>query len=246
MSCETIQSSVFETFYEQELITDVLHAVKSGKEATVYCCRAHPSTGTEFLAAKGYRPRQVRSFKNDAVYQQGRAALLRPDRRAYTKRTKYGGSSIPVGTWIGSDFETHVLFHEAGADVPVPIALSSDAILMEYVGDADSAAPLLHHVSLEPDEARRLLGLAVRNVELFLSCYRVHADLSAFNILYWQGALKIIDFPQSVDVFINGNAFALLMRDIENVCKHFARQGVEADPFRIGMDLWTRFTRGGS
>src|SRR5436305_3315565 len=59
-------------FFTEGLITEVLHVVKSGKEATVYCCRAHPSTGAQFLAAKVYCPRQLRSFQNDAVYQQGR------------------------------------------------------------------------------------------------------------------------------------------------------------------------------
>src|SRR5579859_2794089 len=33
--------------YDQQLITDVLHEAHSGKEATVYCCAAHPSTGVE-------------------------------------------------------------------------------------------------------------------------------------------------------------------------------------------------------
>ena len=37
-------------FYEARLITGVDHVVKSGKEAIVYCCRAHPATGAEFLA----------------------------------------------------------------------------------------------------------------------------------------------------------------------------------------------------
>ena len=38
-----------ESFYEDWLITEVLHVVKSGKEATVYCCRAHPHTGEKLI-----------------------------------------------------------------------------------------------------------------------------------------------------------------------------------------------------
>lgn len=59
-------------FYEEDLITDVVHMVKSGKEASVYCCTAHPSTGREYLAAKVYRPRMFRSLKNDAIYRENR------------------------------------------------------------------------------------------------------------------------------------------------------------------------------
>src|SRR5690242_16781758 len=52
-------------FYEQDLITDVLRVIKSGKEATVYCCAADPAMGRKLLAAKVYRPRMFRSLKND-------------------------------------------------------------------------------------------------------------------------------------------------------------------------------------
>src|SRR6478672_9584531 len=55
-------------FYDQHLITDVLHQANSGKEATVFCCEAHPSTGEHYLAAKIYRPRMFRSLRNDAIY----------------------------------------------------------------------------------------------------------------------------------------------------------------------------------
>ncbi len=44
-------------FYDNKQITDVLHRVKGGKEANVYCCAAHPDTGLELMAAKVYRPR---------------------------------------------------------------------------------------------------------------------------------------------------------------------------------------------
>src|SRR5579872_5090423 len=64
-----------EHFFTEGLITGVLHVVKSGKEATVYCCQAHPSTGVELLAAKVYRSRNNRGFKNDAIYQEGRRIL---------------------------------------------------------------------------------------------------------------------------------------------------------------------------
>ena len=57
----------FRYFYENDLIVGEPIVVKSGKEATVYCCQAHPSVGRLWLAAKVYRPREQRAFKNDAV-----------------------------------------------------------------------------------------------------------------------------------------------------------------------------------
>ena len=55
-------------FYRDNVITDVTRRVKGGKEANVYCCTAHPAAGVELIAAKLYRPRMLRTLKNDALY----------------------------------------------------------------------------------------------------------------------------------------------------------------------------------
>ena len=59
-------------FYEDDLISDVLGVVKSGKEATVYCCAAGSAAGMDYAAAKVYRPRMFRGLKNDALYRESR------------------------------------------------------------------------------------------------------------------------------------------------------------------------------
>jgi serine/threonine-protein kinase RIO1 len=178
-------------FYEQDLITDVLRVIKSGKEATVYCCAAQ------------------------------------------------------VTNWIEYEFQTQRLLSEAGADVPCPWAQVGNAVLMDYVGDAEDAAPLLREVDLPREEAQPLFDAILRNIELFLACDRVHGDLSEYNILYWQGAAKIIDFAQAVDPRYNSDdVFDLLARDIERVCRYGARYGVEADAEALAVDLWTRYLTG--
>ncbi|MBI3967505.1 MAG: hypothetical protein HY329_17860 [Chloroflexi bacterium] len=68
-----------------------------------------------------------------------------------------------------------------------------------------------------------------------------HTDLSAFNMLDWDGTVTIIVLPQAVDPRFNGNAFNLLAHDVDQVCRYFARQGVASDPAAITIDLWTRF-----
>jgi RIO kinase 1 len=70
----------------------------------------------------------------------------------------------------------------------------------------------------------------------------VHGDLSPFNILVWEGRISVIDLPQAVDPKKNRHAEALLTRDVERVCEHFARRGVARDPVRIAEDLWTAWT----
>ncbi len=224
-------------FFIDELIIGQPVVVKSGKEATVFRCQAHPSVGKPWLAAKVYCPREKRNFKNDAVYQQGRSTGDKRLDRAIRNGSKTG-RAVQSANWIGHEYGTLSQLYAAGADVPQPIACTGNALLMEYFGDGDAAAPQLYNVTLQPLEVQPLFQQLVRNLAICMDCDRVHGDLSAYNILYWQGKLQVIDFPQSVDPMDNPMAFALFARDVTNVCDYFAGYGVHADPYRLAMKLW--------
>jgi RIO kinase 1 len=231
-------------FYEQDLITDVLHVAKSGKEATVYCCAADQATGLRYLAAKVYRPRMFRSLKNDAIYRESRERRDRDGRVRRSARRDQQERASRVSSWIEYEFQTQLLLHQAGGDVPQPFAQVGNAVLMAYLGDADEPAPRLNEVTLVPSEAQPLFEQLLRNVELFLAHDRIHGDLSAYNILYWQGAASIIDFAQAVDPRYNETIYPLLERDIERICHYFAPYGVVADPQAIASDMWLRYLTG--
>lgn len=235
-------------FYYQHLITDVLHEAHSGKEATVYCCKAHPATGVEYLAAKIYRPRMFRSLRNDAVYrysrvqrdEQGQAEHGNSRRGSAATRKTERGRAAQVASWIEYEYLTQRLLHTHGADVPRPFAQIGNAVLMEYIGDVDEPAPRLSDVALEQEEVQPLFDCILRNIELALTHGRIHGDLSAYNVLYWQGAVMLIDFAQAVDPYHNSDVFSLLARDIERTCQYFARYGVRSNPQQLARAMWTR------
>lgn len=241
-------SEALTNFYQYGLIKDVLSMVKGGKEANVYCCKANPSIGIEYLAAKIYRPRLLRNLKNDAVYKAGRPMLddegkvLRDKRswRAIEKKTRVG-SEMTITSWIEYEFQTLELLYAAGAAVPKPVIQSKNAILMEYIGEESLPAPTLNSVTLENNEVLPLFKLLMDNIRLMLAHNRVHADLSAYNILYWQGAVKIIDFPQVVEPMFNSDGYWLLERDIERICQYFSRYRVSTNPSELAMNLWESF-----
>jgi RIO kinase 1 len=146
--------------------------------------------------------------------------------------------------WIGYEYQVQTQLYEAGADVPKPIAQRDNTILMAYIGDETLPAPTLNEVSLELDEAKPLFDRIIDNVRLMLSHHYVHGDLSPYNILYWQGEITIIDFPQLVDARKNRNALMLLERDVRRVAEYFARFGVTADPLKLTMDIWEPYMEG--
>lgn len=238
------------SFYDEGLIVDVLALVKGGKEASVYLCKAHPSTGTELLAAKVYRPRRFRNLSNDSLYRSGRDVLTAEGRavkktdhrvmRAIGKKTAFG-MQVSHTSWLMHEYNALRSLHRAGGAVPRPYAATENAILMGYCGDARIAAPTLSHIRLSQMEAEPLFGELMRNVELMLSQGMVHGDLSAYNVLYWEGAITLIDFPQVVSLDANREAYALLARDIVRVCAYFQRQGAGHAPEPIVEHLWGQY-----
>jgi RIO kinase 1 len=238
-------SAAIEPLIDDELIEDVLYPVKSGKEATLYCCSGGVRARADLVAVKIYKPQQFRAFRNDSVYQAGRVILDRRSARAAAKRTRHG-REVQASLWTNSEFETLRVLHRAGASVPRPIGQTSGAIAMEWIGDADAPARQLKDVHLDVVQAQAAFEELMRNVELWLACNVVHGDLSAYNVL-WDAArsrLVAIDFPQASDPRFNANAQALLFRDIANVCRHFGRWGVASDADALAAELWERFTYG--
>jgi len=235
-------------FYEQQWLDDVVRLVKGGKEANVYLCQANESVKDleqPFLAAKVYRPRRFRNLKNDHLYREGRVNLDEDGREikedglmhAMRKKTEFGLELLHT-SWIEHEVKTLQILYEAGADVPHIFASGNNAILMSYIGDQDLAAPVLHSVRLNVKEARRHYERVLHNIELMLANQRIHGDLSAFNILYWQGEITLIDFPQAINPNLNRNAFRIFERDVMRVCEYFARQGVKSNPRHLAKDIW--------
>ncbi|MBN2006980.1 MAG: hypothetical protein JXA21_26760 [Anaerolineae bacterium] len=237
-------------FYEEALINDVLAMVRGGKEASVYRCAADPSTGVALLAAKVYRPRQFRNLRNDALYRGGREILtagghaVRSDDhrtiRAIGKKSAYG-VQVSHTSWLTHELVSMQKLHDAGGAVPKPYAGGENAILMSYVGDERTAAPTLNNVRLEDDEAEYVFEEVMRNVKLMLTHNLIHGDLSAYNILYWDEEITLIDFPQVVNAANNDMAYPILLRDVQRICEYFDMQRFHRDPEVVTRNLWQQY-----
>jgi len=239
------QISELDGLIEQGFVEEVLGLVRTGKEASVYCCRSGLAVGADLVAAKVYRGRQYR-FKNDAVYQEARAremGLRGRALRAMEQKSRFG-RQVQEGTWRSREYEVLRELYNAGADVPKPYAAIDGVILMEYLGDEDGAASQLNRVRLDHAEAQVLFTQLIDTTELMLACNMVHGDLSPHNVLYWQGEVRVIDFPQVTDPRFNRSARELLSRDVENICRYFGQYGVEASSGGIVFEMWERWERG--
>lgn len=214
-------------FFDRGIITTIIRQLKSGKEATVYVARGPEQSGTT-VAVKVYHEIDMRSFRNDAQYSAGRfigdARLTRAVAQGSTR-----GLRARQALWVEHEYDELRILHDAGVNVPRPLAHAGRAIAMEFAGEGDEPAPRISEARLTPAEARDAFEQAVGNLAAIVACGRVHGDYSAFNLLWWRGAIVVIDLPQLVRVDENPNAAELLRRDIESLCSTFSRFDIPID-----------------
>ena len=199
-------------------VLEVVEQIRSGKEATVY----RVMFDGRMLAMKVYADPERRDFDNADAYLQNKFYKTRSHARAVAKGGKFG-KKLRHENWIKREFFLLESLYGQGASIPEPVAHIGDAIVMEFIGDEESAAPPLTEVKLTESEARSAYDKIVKSVEIFWQAGIVHADLSAYNILWWKSQPIIIDFPQSIDRRTHPDAFSLLERDARNVVKYFQK-----------------------
>ena len=230
-------------FADRGLITRVHTTLTSGKEGTVYCCRAHPSLNRKFVAAKVYREHAESSYKWNPTYFQGRERVLKAQvLRAIQARSEFG-KDVAAGLWIAAEYESLKKMASCGISVPEPLAMSQHAILMDYIGNGAGPAPHLDSLCVGSETAHSVCEHILHDIERMLANDLVHGDLSPYNILLWKDQPWIIDVPQAVDARFNDSAFELLSRDIQRVCTFFEQHGIRHDARRLAIDLWTRYQR---
>ena len=238
----TIGVPELDGFVNQGLITGIHAKLTSGKEATVYCCRAHPSTNRKFLAAKVYRQHAARSIRRGLYFEGRERGMKARELRAIARGSEFGHQMM-AGMWMYAEYECLMRLFEVGADVPKPWAMCGRVILMDYIGNGAGPAPHLNGVDMDIATATRYYEHVLDCIEIMLAENLVHGDLSPYNILVWKDRPWIIDLPQAVDVRFNRNAFELLRRDLANICGFFEQHGVKSQPTKLAIDLWDRYQR---
>ena len=201
------------------ILSEVNGVISTGKEANVYYAKAgnkleEVTPGTEF-AIKIYKT-TLNEFKNRSDYINGEF------------RFKNATKSNPrkfIKLW--AEKETRNLKRMINyINVPQPIVLRENILIMKFVGQEALAAPILKNVPLTEQKTNELY-LECCNLmrTLFQCCKLVHADLSEYNILYHKGHLVIIDVSQAVE-YDHPQAMEFLRNDVNAISQFFKKRGV--------------------
>jgi RIO kinase 1 len=222
------------------VIDEVVARLKSGKEADVWLVRHGP----EVVAAKVYKDRHARSFRNNAAYKEGRQVRNTRTQRAMDRGSRFG-QQASEDAWKAKESDALHRLHAAGVRVPRPVLFYEGVLLMEVVVDAHGhPAPRLVDARVAPEQAAAMYADLRKQAIGMLACDLIHGDLSPYNVLVGSSGPVIIDLPQVVGAAHNSQAEAFFRRDLQNLHRFFAAldpalRSAEGD----GGEIWRAYVR---
>src|SRR5438132_1195428 len=201
-----------------DLITDGVistldYPVSTGKEANVF-----DATGPDgrAKAVKIYRIANA-TFRNIAVYIDGDPRFKKVKRAIRPT----------LWAWAQKEYKNLVRMEDAGVRVPAPERVHNNVLVMEYIGDETQPAPALREVALEDPAA--VYADVLANLRAIRKAKLVHADMSEYNLLWWDGRVVVIDVGQAVPLD-HLRAAEWFKRDVGNIARFFRRLRVDVTP----------------
>lgn len=207
-------------FLSKGVIKSLVGIISAGKEANVY-----------LGISKDDMEIAIKVYKIDSQSAKWMQEYMHGDPRF----NKVGTSVTNViFSWARKEFKNLSRATSHWLPVPTPLFVKDNVLLMQFIGESGNPAPRLNEAEVEGDLTPYYLQVLEFIKTLYDKCHLVHADLSEFNILYWQGTITIIDMSQSV-LDVHPKARLYLARDIKNITTYFAKVGVQVYP---PMDIY--------
>lgn len=202
-------------FLNKGVIDEIHGVVNAGKEARVYWSKN--KEGKE-LAVKVY-------LTSSAEFLKGMRKYIEGDKRF--KNVKHDTRSL-IFTWAQKEFRNLQQAARAKVNVPKPVEVEKNVLVMEFIGENGVSAPSLRGQPVDNPE-KVYLQLLVSLKRLYRKAELVHGDLSEYNIMMWKGKPVIFDMSQAVPTSHPMAGF-LLRRDLGNLNRFFSRLGVNVVP----------------
>jgi len=199
-------------FLNEGTIDQIHGAVAAGKESKLYWGK--DKDGND-LAIKIF-------LMVSAEFRRGMIPYIEGDRRF--AKIKKDTRSL-VFAWAQKEFTNLKQAYEAGVNVPKPMAVRQNVLIMEFIGENGVSAPLLREAYIK--NPQRIYQQLLTNLKwLYRKAGLVHADLSEYNVMVWKNKPVLFDVSQAV-LREHPMADQFLRRDLNNINYYFKRLGVQ-------------------
>ena len=194
-------------------ITEINGCVSTGKEANIYFASSLEGD----CAIKVYKT-SILVFKDRDKYVTGEFRF----RHGYSRHNP----RKMVRLWAEKEMRNLSRLYQHGINCPRPIVLRNHVLVMEFLGVNGWPYPKLKDAELSESKAREAyLECVLLMRRMYHICRLVHADLSEYNILYYDGTVYMIDVSQSVE-HDHPQALEFLRKDCSNISDFFYKKKV--------------------
>ncbi|XP_042229249.1 serine/threonine-protein kinase RIO3-like [Homarus americanus] len=203
--------------------------ISSGKEAVVFYAQ-----GGELEDQSLPEDCAVKVFKTTLTDFKTRERYIREDYRFRDRMSKNNAQKL-IRLWAEKEYHNLRRLHRAKIPSPYPILIKKHVLLMSFIGSNHQAAPKLKEACLSfSDLCLAYEQVVEAMVKMFRGCHLVHADLSEYNILWYENKCWIIDVGQAVEP-THPHALHFLHRDCTNIIKFFHSKGLPelASPLQL-------------
>ncbi len=187
--------------------------ISTGKEGNVF--QAHK--GNTNCAIKIYRI-ETSSFDTMIKYIQGDPRFNK------IKRNKQN----LVYEWTKKEFKNLTAANKSGVNVPYPVDYNKNVLVMEFIGKDDAQPTLKDDKNIEKN-ITEIYKQTIKNLnKLVYGAKIVHADLSEYNMIFFNKKLYFIDLGQAVSIE-HPYAKEFYNRDIQNMVKFFNKYDINVN-----------------
>ncbi|WP_455143691.1 serine protein kinase RIO [Candidatus Hodarchaeum mangrovi] len=217
------------------IIDQITGTIASGKESGVFLALLG-SKGTEMVKESGVSsPIVIKIFRTSTLNFKRIIDYVSGDVR-FHKKSKNIRKIINL--WADKEYKNLLRCVQANINVPKPILVRNNMLLMELLGEDGTPSPLLK--DYPKAFTKEMLELILVQMErLVLNANLIHADLSAYNIIIHHDKPYFIDMSQSV-LTSHPRALEFLQRDIENILYAFSSKGI---PVPLENEVFESLTR---
>ncbi|KAH8353554.1 hypothetical protein KR084_011758 [Drosophila pseudotakahashii] len=218
-----------------QVLEQINGIISTGKEAVIL----HANSDSNYMGSNehGHQsgvlvpahllPREcaIKIFKTTLNEFKQRDRYIKDDYRFKDRFSKQNHRVI-INMWAEKEMHNLMRMQAIGLNVPDVVVLKKHVLVMRFIGDNHNAAPKLKDARLSAAE----LSCAYEEIvaamhKLYNEAKLVHADMSEYNILWFEGKCWFIDVAQSVEPK-HPSALEFLMRDCGNIVNFFERRGL--------------------
>lgn len=130
-----------------------------------------------------------------------------------------------VDIWVRKEHRNLSRLARWGLNVPRPLGIHKNVLVMEYIGSETVSSPKLREVKVEDPE--RVFDILLEFLAIsWQKANLVHGDFSPYNILWHDDKPVVIDVGQAV-VQSHPKAQEFLVRDVTRLVEWATKNGVE-------------------